>query len=74
VELFEHHMDKGLREALTMVAKIQVDRKQARLLRKGIYALGNLLGSERPKSEEAFNGFRDELTDYSKHKSSGFSM
>ncbi|TLP75692.1 relaxase/mobilization nuclease domain-containing protein [Maribacter sp. ACAM166] len=74
LEILEHHMDNGLREALESVAKIQLDRKQAHILRKGIYALGNLLGGERPRSEEAFNGFKDELTDYSKYKSRGFSM
>jgi hypothetical protein len=74
LEILERHMDKGLREALNTVAKIQVDIKQTRLLRTGIYALGNLLGGERPKSEEAFNGFKDELTDYSKYKGRGLSF
>jgi len=74
LELLERHMDNGLRKALNTVAKIQMDRKQARLLRKGVYASGNLLGSERPKTEEAFNGFKDELTDYSKYKRRGLSL
>jgi hypothetical protein len=74
IEILEHHMENGLREALHTVAKIQIDRKHAHLLRKGVYALGNLLGSENPKPEEAFNGFKDELTDYSKYKGRGLSM
>ena len=74
IEILEHHMENGLREALHTVAKIQIDRNQAHLLRKGVYALGNLLGSENPKPEEAFNGFKDELTDYSKYKGRGLSM
>ena len=74
IEILEHHMENGLREALHTVAKIQIDRKQANLLRIGVYALGNLLGSDNPKPEEAFNGFKDELTDYSKYKGKGLSM
>jgi hypothetical protein len=74
LELLERHMGNGLKEALNSVAKTQMDRKQARLLRKGVYALGNLLGGERRKSEEAFNGFKDELTDYSKYKRRGLSL
>jgi len=74
LELLERHMDNGLREALNNVANTQMDRKQAQLLRNGVYALGNLLGNQRPKPEEAFNGFKDELTNYSKYKSKGFSI
>jgi hypothetical protein len=70
----EHHMQKGLKEALSVVSQKQVDRKQARLLRKGVYALGNLLGGSSFKEEEMFNGFKDEFTDFSKYKNNGISM
>ncbi len=59
-------MENGFKEALSTVSKKQVDKKKARLLRKGVYALGNLLGSKSPREEEVYNGFKDELTDYSK--------
>jgi len=32
------------------------------------------LVSKSPKQEEVFNGFNDELTDYSKYKGKGLSM
>ncbi len=74
LEMLDHHMENGFREILHTVSKNRMDRKQSRLLRKGFYALGNLLGSKNPKEEEVFNGFKDELTDYSKYKSKGLSM
>ena len=71
LEILEHHMQNGLKEALGTVSRKQVDRKQARLLRKGVYALGNMLRSNSFGEEEMFNGFKDELTDYSKYKGKG---
>ena len=73
-EILEFHMENGLRETLLSVSRKQVNAQQARLLRRGIYAVSNLLGSKNPKREDAFNGFKDELTDYSKYKSKGLSM
>jgi len=67
-------MENGLRETLLSVSNKQVSTKQARLLKRGIYAISNLLGSKNPKEEPAFNGFKDELTDYSKYKGKGLSM
>ncbi|HZJ20412.1 MAG TPA: relaxase/mobilization nuclease domain-containing protein [Pricia sp.] len=74
LEILEHHMENGFREILHTVSKKQMDLKQSRLLRKGVYALGNLLGSKSPRKEEAFNGFKDELTDYSKYNGKGLLM
>ena len=71
LQQLEHHMENGFKEALGAVSKKQMDKKQARLLRKGVYALVNLLGSKSPKEEEAFNGFKDEFTDWSKYKGKG---
>lgn len=74
LQILEHHMENGFKEALSAVSQKQMDKKQARLLRNSVYALGNLLGSRNPKEEEVFNGFKDELTDYSKYKGRGISM
>jgi hypothetical protein len=74
LQLLEHHMENGFKEALVAVTKKRVDAEQSRLLRRGIYALGNLLASKNFKEKEVFNGFKDELTDYSKHKGRGLSM
>ncbi|WP_373517858.1 relaxase/mobilization nuclease domain-containing protein [Pricia sp.] len=74
LEILEHHMENGFREILHTVSKKQMDRKQSRLLRKGAYALGNLLRSKDLKEEEVFNGFKDEMTDFSKYKGRGLSM
>lgn len=69
--IIEHHMEKGLKEALGTISRKQVDRKQVRLLRKRVYVLGNILGSNSFKEEEMFNGFKDEFTDYSKYRNKG---
>ncbi|MFS4416422.1 relaxase/mobilization nuclease domain-containing protein [Maribacter sp. 2307ULW6-5] len=66
-----HHMQNGLKEAVVVVSRRQVDKKQARLLRKGVYALGNMLGGNSFKEEEMFNGFKDEFADYSKYRNKG---
>ncbi|WP_209404736.1 relaxase/mobilization nuclease domain-containing protein [Pseudozobellia sp. WGM2] len=69
--IIEHHMEKGFKEALGTVSRKQVDRKQVLLLRKGVYALGNMLGGNSFKEEEMFNGFKDEFTDFTKFKRKG---
>ena len=74
LQIVEHHMQNGLKEALVIVSQKQVGRKQASLLRKGVYALGNMFGSNSFIEEEMFNGFKDELTDYSKYKGKGLWM
>jgi hypothetical protein len=67
-------MENGLKEALFAVSRQQINAKRARLLRQGIYALGSLLGGKSLKEDEVFNGFKDELTDYSKYKDRGLSI
>ncbi|MGB6153444.1 MAG: hypothetical protein WBG48_15800, partial [Pricia sp.] len=76
VEILQHHMEKGFKEALVHVSRKRMDAKQARLVRNAIYSIGNMIGNRSPKGEEAFNGFRDKLTDWSKYrkKSRGFSL
>ena len=71
VEIMQHHMEKGFRVALVSVSKKRIDSRQARLLRNCIYAIGNLVGSKTLKGEEVFNGFKDELTDWSKYRRKG---
>ena len=72
IQILEHHMENGFKEALVAVSKKQVDAEQAHLLRRGVYALGNLFASKIPNEEEAYNGFKDEMTDWSKYKGRGF--
>jgi len=74
VQQLEHHMQNGLKQALVSVSQKQVANKQARLLRNGVYALGNILGGKGYKEEELFNGFKDEFTDFTKYKGRGLSM
>ena len=66
-EAIEHHMENGLRDKLLEVSNQKINDKHALLLRKSIYAFSSLLGGGY-KEEEIFNGFKDELTDYTKHK------
>ncbi len=74
LQILEHHMGNGFREALVAVSKKRIDAEHGRFLRRGIYALGNLLASTSPKEEEAYNGFKDEMTDWSKYKRRGLTI
>nr|WP_292966822.1 relaxase/mobilization nuclease domain-containing protein [Muricauda sp. UBA7809] len=69
-EIVHHHMENGLRQCLVQVTQRQSSIQQNHSLRKGVYALGTLLGGSSYKEEEPVNGFKDELTDYSKFKKS----
>ena len=74
LQIMEHHMGNGFKEALVAVSKKRIDAEHGRFLRRGIYALGNLFASRIHKEEEAFNGFKDEMTDWSKYKGRGLSI
>ena len=65
-EMVQHHMDNGLRKSLNEVVARTTNVKYNRKLRKGVYAISSLLGSS--SSEEMFNGFKDEFTDFTKLK------
>lgn len=67
-DIVQHHMDNGLREAIQRAMERKTSIQQNRLLKKGVYTIGCLLGDRDKKQEELFNGFRDELTDWSKYK------
>lgn len=73
-DIVKYHMDKGLRKSMNEALKRQSNFQQNRLLRKGVYAISSLLGDRDRKQDEVFNGFKDELTDYSKHKGRGLSI
>jgi len=73
-EIIQHHMDSGFRESVERALKIQSSFEHRRLLRKGIYAISSLLGGRGKGQEEVYNGFKDELTDYSKFKGKGLSL
>lgn len=73
-EIMNFHLDNGLRETLREVSNQRLNAKRTRLLRKGLYALNTFLRKNKPKEQAVFNGFRDELTDFTKYKSKGISM
>lgn len=73
-EMVQHHMDNGLRKSINQSVERQSNIRQNRLLRKGVYTISSLLGNRDKNQEEVFNGFKDELTDYSKYKGKGLSM
>ncbi len=70
-EMVQHHMENGLRNSIVQVSERKSSFRQNRLLRRGVYAISSLLGNRSKEQEEVFNGFQDELTDYSKYKGSG---
>lgn len=67
-EALEYHMEKGLRNSIQEVSNKKINLQQAAILRKRVYAFSSLLGGKY-REEEVFNGFKDELTDYSKRRS-----
>ncbi|SDF12545.1 Relaxase/Mobilisation nuclease domain-containing protein [Pricia antarctica] len=67
-EIVHHHMDNGLRQCLVQVSQRQSSFQQNRFLRKGVYAISSLLGNSDRKTEEMYNGFKDEFTDFTKFK------
>ncbi|WP_084148792.1 relaxase/mobilization nuclease domain-containing protein [Arenibacter latericius] len=73
-ELVEHHMANGFKEALVAVTTERDRRAQARMLQTGYNALETLMGPTTSQEEEAYNGFKDELTDYSKYKGNWLGM
>ena len=73
-EMVQHHMNNGLRETVNVACERQSSIKQNQVLRKGVYAISSLLGGRGKKTEEMFNGFKDEFTDFTKYRGNGFSM
>jgi len=69
-EIVEHHMDNGLEKSINELVARRTNVQQNRLLRKGVYAISSLLGRG-SSSEEMFNGFKDEFTDFTKFKGKG---
>lgn len=70
-EMVMHHMENVLRKSLNEVVARRTNVQHNRVLRKGVYAISSLLGNRGKRTEEMYNGFRDELTDYSKYKGRG---
>ena len=73
-EIVQHHMENGLRKGVDEAIKRQSSIQQNLLLRKGVYAISSLLGNRGKEQVEVYNGFKDELTDWSKYKGKGISM
>lgn len=73
-EIIRHHMDNGLRESVQRAIKGQSSFEERRLLRKGVYAISSLLGKRDRNTTEVYNGFKDELTDYTKPKKKGMGL
>ncbi len=70
-EMVQQHMENGLRKSIIEISERKTSHQQNRLLRKGVYAISSLLGDRGKEQEEVYNGFKDEMTDYSKYKGKG---
>ncbi|WP_209405216.1 hypothetical protein [Pseudozobellia sp. WGM2] len=68
LDIVHHHMDNGLRQCLVQESQRQSSIQQNRSLRKGVYAISSILGGGGKKTEEMYNGFKDEFTDFTKKK------
>tara|TARA_Y100001001_G_C8006005_1_gene308035 strand:+ start:278 stop:2590 length:2313 start_codon:yes stop_codon:yes gene_type:complete len=73
-EVVHHHMDNGLRECIGRAVERKSNIQQNRLFGKGVYTVSSLLGGSGKKTEEVYNGFRDEFTDFTKSKRKGTGM
>ncbi|MFK5971709.1 MAG: relaxase/mobilization nuclease domain-containing protein [Flavobacteriaceae bacterium] len=73
-EMVQHHMENGLRNSMNEAIKRKSSIQQNRLLRKGVYAISSLLGNRGKGQEEVYNGFKDELTDFSKYRGKGMGL
>ncbi|SNZ00977.1 relaxase/mobilization nuclease domain-containing protein [Flagellimonas pacifica] len=73
-EMVQHHMDSGLRESVNTASARHYNIQQNRLLRKGVYAVSSLLSGSGKKTEEVYNGFKDEFSDFTKPKRKGMGM
>ncbi len=73
-EIVHHHMDNGLRESINAASTRHSNMQQKGLLRKGVYAISSLLGGGGRKTEEVYNGFKDEFTDFTKFNRKGKGM
>ena len=67
-EAIEYHMNNGLKDKILVISKQKIDNQHRKFLRKSVYAFSSLMGNRNTKEEEMFNGFKDELTDYSRYK------
>ncbi len=67
-DMVHHYMENGLRESVNQACERQSSIEQNRSLRKGVYAISSLLGGSGKKTEEMYNGFKDEFTDFTKFK------
>jgi len=72
-EMVQHYMDNGLRKCIGQAVQRKASVQQNQSLRKGVYAISSLVGNRR-RSEEVFNGFKDEFTDFTKYKRKGMGM
>ncbi|WP_209406390.1 hypothetical protein, partial [Pseudozobellia sp. WGM2] len=72
--IVRHHMDNGLRKTVLGAMERKSSIQQIRMLRKGVYAISSLLGGSGKKTEEVYNGFKDEFTDFMKFKRKGMGM
>ncbi|TLF47042.1 relaxase/mobilization nuclease domain-containing protein [Maribacter aurantiacus] len=67
-EVVEYHMDKGLSKTIQERIASKNTFQQNRLLRIGVYTKGSLLDKPGGNHQEDYNGFKDELTDYTKRR------
>jgi hypothetical protein len=56
---------------MNQVIERKTSIQQNRLLKEGVFAINSLLGGSSKKNKETYNGFKDELTDWSKYKGQG---
>lgn len=66
--VLENHMANGLKQKIFEVSQHKVSFQHQQALRKGVYAFSSLMGNRKNENAEVFNGFKDELSDYSKFK------
>ncbi|SFR33880.1 Relaxase/Mobilisation nuclease domain-containing protein [Robiginitalea myxolifaciens] len=70
-EIVQHHLENGLQKAIREAITKKSTIEHNRVLRKSAATLSSLLDNRDENIEEAYNGFKDELTDWKKRKKRG---
>jgi len=72
-EIVQHHLENGLQKSIGDAVTKKSTIEHNHMLRRGTHAVSSI-SNGRGETEEAYNGFKDELTDWRKYKRKGISF
>ncbi|SEC65234.1 Relaxase/Mobilisation nuclease domain-containing protein [Tenacibaculum sp. MAR_2009_124] len=66
--IYQDHLKNGLQDQIMTYRNRKLTQEKINARNQILYSLKSLLNSNKNTSNEAYNGFKDELTDYSKYR------